>query len=147
MLISLESIGTDPALVSTNFAYPQLLEWYNASWFSKEPFAAKLVAKKGYIAPPLDGVWATAPYLHNGSVPTLEDLLNSSQRPKIWKRTFNTNDFDNKKVGWIYVALNAKTDTKTYDTSIKGYGNQGHIYGDKLSVLERTNLIEYLKTL
>lgn len=147
LLISLESIGTDPALVSTNFAYPQLLEWYNASWFSKEPFAAKLVAKKGYIAPPLDGVWATAPYLHNGSVPTLEDLLNSSQRPKIWKRTFNTNDFDSKKVGWIYVALNAKTDTKTYDTSIKGYGNQGHIYGDKLSVLERTNLIEYLKTL
>jgi hypothetical protein len=147
LLVSLESIGTDPALVSTNFAYPQLLEWYNSSWFSKEPFAAKLIAKKGYIAPPLDGVWATAPYLHNGSVPTLEDLLNSSQRPKIWKRTFNTNDYDNKKMGWNYVTLTAKTDTKTYDTSLKGYGNQGHFYGDKLSVSERTNLIEYLKTL
>jgi hypothetical protein len=147
LLVSLESIGTDPALVSTNFSYPQLLEWYNTSWFSKEPFAAKLIAKKGYIAPPLDGIWATAPYLHNGSVPTLEDLLNSSQRPKIWKRTFNFNDFDNKKVGWNYVTLTSKTDTKTYDTSIRGYGNQGHIYGDKLTVSERSSLIEYLKTL
>jgi hypothetical protein len=52
-LVSLESIGTDPALASTNFAYPQLLDWYNNSWFSKAPFAAKLVAKNGYIAPPL----------------------------------------------------------------------------------------------
>jgi hypothetical protein len=147
LLVSLESIGTDPALVSTNFAYPQLLEWYNTSWFSKEPFAAKLVAKKGYIAPPLDGVWATAPYLHNGSIPTLEDLLNSSQRPKIWKRTFKSNDFDSKKMGWNYVVLTTKSDNQTYDTSIKGYGNQGHIYGDKLSVSERTNLMEYLKTL
>ena len=147
LLVSLESIGTDPALVTTNFSYPQLLEWYNTSWFSKEPFAAKLIAKKGYIAPPLDGVWATAPYLHNGSVPTLEDLLNSSQRPKIWKRTFISDDYNFKKVGWNYVTLTSKTDTKTYDTSIKGYGNQGHIYGDKLTVLERASLIEYLKTL
>ena len=147
LLVSLENIGTDPALVSTNFAYPQLLEWYNSSWFSKEPFAARLVAKKGYIAPPLDGIWATAPYLHNGSVPTLEDLLNSSQRPKIWKRTFKSDDYDNKKIGWNYVTLTTKTDNQTYDTSIKGYGNQGHIYGDKLSVNERTALIEYLKTL
>ena len=52
-----------------------------------------------------------------------------------------------KKIGWNYVTLTTKSDTKTYDTSIKGYGNQGHIYGDKLSVSERTNLIEYLKTL
>lgn len=147
LLVSLESIGTDPALVSTNFAYPQLLDWYNSSWFSKEPFAATLVAKKGYIAPPLDGVWATAPYLHNGSVPTLEDLLNSLQRPKIWKRTFKSDDYDNKKMGWNYLTLTTKTDNQAYDTSIKGYGNQGHIYGDKLSVIDRTNLIEYLKTL
>lgn len=147
LLVALESIGTDPALVSTNFAYPQLLDWYNNSWFSKEPFAAKLIAKKGYIAPPLDGVWATAPYLHNGSVPTLEDLLNSSQRPKIWKRTFNSMDFDTKKVGWNYAILTTKTDRQAYDTSIKGYGNQGHIYGDKLTTIERGALIEYLKTL
>lgn len=147
LLVSLESIGTDPALASTNFAYPQLLDWYNSSWFSKQPFAAKLVAKKGYIAPPLDGIWATAPYLHNGSVPTLEDLLNSIARPKFWKRTFKSDDYDTKKVGWNYSTPTAKTDNQTYDTSIKGYGNQGHIYGDKLSNMERMALIEYLKTL
>jgi hypothetical protein len=147
LLVSLESIGTDPALASTNYAYPQLLDWYNNSWFSKEPYAAKLIAKKGYIAPPLDGIWATAPYLHNGSVPTLEDVLNSSQRPKIWKRTFISTDYDTKKVGWNYSTPTTKTDNQTYDTSLKGYGNQGHIYGDKLSVSERTALIEYLKTL
>ena len=147
LLVSLESIGTDPALVSTNYAYSQLLDWYNNSWFSKAPFAAKLIAKKGYIAPPLDGIWATAPYLHNGSVPTLEDLLNSSQRPKIWKRSFNSTDYDTKKVGWNYSTPLTKTDNQTYDTSLKGYGNHGHFYGDKLSVSERTALIEYLKSL
>ncbi len=147
LLVSLESVGTDPALASTNFANPQLLDWYNNSWFSKQPFAAKLVAKKGYIAPPLDGIWATAPYLHNGSVPTLEDLLNSVTRPKIWKRTFKSDDYDTKKIGWNYSTPMSKTDNETYDTSIKGYGNQGHIYGDKLSSSERTALIEYLKTL
>ncbi len=41
---------------------------------------------RGYAAPPLYGVWATAPYLHNGSVPTVEALLNSSARPEIWRR-------------------------------------------------------------
>ena len=147
LLVSLESIGTDPALASTNFAHPQLLDWYNNSWFSKAPFAAKLVAKNGYIAPPLDGVWATAPYLHNGSVPTLEELLNSAARPKIWKRTFKSDDYDTKKVGWNYSIPTTKTDNQTYDTSIKGYGNQGHIYGDKLSSTQRKALIEYLKTL
>lgn len=147
LLVSLESIGTDPALASTNYAYPQLLDWYNNSWFGKEPYAAKLIAKKGYIAPPLDGIWATAPYLHNGSIPTLEDVLNSSQRPKIWKRAFISTDYDTKKVGWNYSTPLTKTDNQTYDTSIKGYGNQGHFYGDKLSVSERTALIEYLKSL
>ncbi len=147
LLVSLESIGTDPTLASTNYANPQLLDWYNDSWFSKDPFAAKLIAKNGYIAPPLDGVWATAPYIHNGSIPTLEDLLNSSQRPKIWKRTFNSSDYDSKKIGWNYSTPTKKTDNQTYDTSIKGYGNKGHIYGDKLTILDRTDLIEYLKTL
>lgn len=41
---------------------------------------------RGYTAPPLYGVWATAPYLHNGSVPSVEALLNSDSRPEIWRR-------------------------------------------------------------
>ena len=51
--------------------------------------------------PPLDGIWATAPYLHNGSVPTLYDMLNSKPCPKIFTRSFKTGeeDYDKTKVG------------------------------------------------
>jgi len=73
--------------------------------------------------------------------------LNRATRPKIWKRTFKSDDYDTKKVGWNYSIPTTKTDNQTYDTLIKGYGNQGHIYGDKLSSSERIALIEYLKTL
>ena len=103
---------------------------------------------KGYVAPPLDGIWATAPYLHNGSVPTLDDLLKSSQRPAKWSRTFdNTADYDAVKIGWKYKVETTKSNTKTYDTTQLGYGNQGHIYGDKLTAEERKAVIEYLKTI
>jgi hypothetical protein len=64
LLVSLESIGTDPALVSTNFAYPQLLEWYNTSWFSKEPFGGKINRKKRIHRSTFG--WR----MGNGSVPT-----------------------------------------------------------------------------
>ena len=145
--VAIESIGTDAALLNANFSYSQFIDWYNGSWFAQGKFGAKLNPKKGYVAPPLDGVWATAPYLHNGSVPTLEDLLNSGQRPKYWKRSFDNSDYDNVKIGWKYSSEKSKTDNQTYDTSLNGYGNQGHIYGDKLSASDRSNLIEYLKQL
>ena len=44
----------------------------------------------GYQAPPLYGVWATAPYFHNGSVPTVEAVLDSSKRAPIWQRKLQT---------------------------------------------------------
>lgn len=44
----------------------------------------------GYQAPPLYGTWATAPYFHNGSVPTIEQVLKSSDRPAIWRRQLQT---------------------------------------------------------
>ncbi|MBL7813649.1 MAG: c-type cytochrome [Saprospiraceae bacterium] len=147
-LIDLQSIGTDRALADEYANYPQYNGWYNSSWFNQKPAAAQLLPTKGYVAPPLDGIWATAPYLHNGSVPTLEDLLNSSQRPAKWSRTFdNTADFDPVKVGWKYKIETTKADTKTYDTTQYGYGNGGHTYGDKLTSEERKAVIEYLKTL
>jgi cytochrome c5 len=147
-LIDIQTIGTDRALVDEYTQYPEYDGWYNRSWFNQKPAAAQLVPTKGYIAPPLDGVWATAPYLHNGSVPTLHDLLNSAQRPAKWSRTFdNTADYDAVKVGWKYTIETLKTNVKTYDTTQYGYGNGGHIYGDKLTIDERKALIEYLKTL
>lgn len=108
---------------------------------------ARLVPFNGYIAPPLDGIWITAPYLHNGSVPDLETLLNSKERPRYWSRDFDNPEYDYKKVGWKYSAEDSAGDTNVYNTDLPGYGNYGHRYGDKLSSTERKAIIEYLKTL
>jgi hypothetical protein len=103
----------------------------------------------------LDGIWATAPYLHNGSIPTLEHLLNSKTRPSVFTRTFRTNeaDYDRVKVGWKTISPAAGiTDSalearKIYDTGKSGRGNQGHTFGDGLTPAARGDLIEFLKSL
>jgi cytochrome c5 len=148
LLVNLETVGTDRALADEYFTYPKYHTWYNQSWFAKGTNKAELLPNKGYIAPPLDGIWATAPYLHNGSVPTLDDLLNSKQRPTMWSRTFdNTADYDAVKIGWKYTVETTKNNIKTYNTATYGYGNGGHTFGDALTADERKALIEYLKTL
>ena len=143
-LVDVELVDTDRALLNANFGYGPFVEWYNGSWFGKMPNAAKLVPGNGYVAPPLDGIWATAPYLHNGSVPTVEMLLNSSLRPGIWKKQTG---YNKTELGLNYEVLDSKKDKFSYDTSLFGYGNFGHRFGDKLSDAERTAVIEYLKTL
>ena len=147
LLVKTATVGTDPLLAQTYQTYPQHHTWYNGSWYAQGPNKAQLLPTDGYVAPPLDGIWATAPYLHNGSVPTLEDLLNSPQRPRYWKRTFDNSDYDSGKLGWHYTSEAAKTDNDTYDTTLPGYGNGGHTFGDVLSATDRKALLEYLKTL
>jgi hypothetical protein len=100
----------------------------------------------GYIAPPLDGIWITAPFLHNGSVPTLEALLNSALRPTYWSRDFDNPETDYEKVGWKYKKHDL-AEKGVYNTLLPGYGNYGHYFGDKLTGPERKALLEYLKTL
>ena len=146
-VVKLATIGTDPLLAQSYQTYPEYHTWYNTSWYAQGPHKAELQPTNGYIAPPLDGVWATAPYLHNGSVPTIEDLLNSAQRPTYWKRSFDNNDYDPDKLGWRYTAETTKKDNDTYDTTLPGYGNGGHTFGDKLSAAERRAVLEYLKGL
>lgn len=147
LLVDLDEIKTDSLLVFGNFAFGDYQDWYVDSWFSKTPNAANFTPERGYIAPPLDGIWATAPYLHNGSVPTLADLLNSPERPEFWSRTFNTSDIDYDKVGWQYTRETQGGSTSIYDTTLPGYSNSGHTYGDAFTDEQRSNLIEYLKTL
>lgn len=147
LLVELSTVGTDPSLAGLYTTHPQYHEWYNGSWFANNPAKAQLKPTSGYIAPPLDGIWATAPYLHNGSVPTLEDLLNSSQRPVFWRRSFDNSDYDQEKTGWNYETPDNKKDSQTYDTTLPGYGNKGHTFGDALTAEERKAVIEYLKTL
>jgi len=89
----------------------------------------------------------TAPFLHNGSIPTLEALLNSTKRPTYWERDFENPIYDFENVGWRY-KTHLKPGGKTvYNTDLPGYGNYGHFFGDKLNDVERKAVIEYLKTL
>ena len=127
--------------------YPEYADWFNKSWFATSAFPAFIRPQPGYVAPPLDGIWITAPYFHNGSVPTLEAVLNSSLRPRYWKRNFNDQQYDYKNIGWRYKKMRSPYTKKIYNTDIPGYGNYGHYFGDGLSNAERKAVIEYLKTL
>jgi mono/diheme cytochrome c family protein len=147
LLIPGATIQTDSALYAANYSSPQFLEWFNKSWFTMGDHPAQLVPFKGYIAPPLDGVWITAPYLHNGSVPTLEGVLNSSARPTYWSRDFDKPKYNYQSPGWVYTKEKKANGKTTYNTQLKGYRNTGHYFGDKLSAAERKAVIEYLKTL
>jgi hypothetical protein len=102
----------------------------------------------GYANQPLDGVWLRAPYLHNGSVPTLRDLLSpASERPKTFYRGYDV--YDPKNVGFL---SNMKEENGrlffAFDTALPGNGNFGHegrAYGTGLSLADKEALIEYLK--
>ena len=103
----------------------------------------------GYANSPLDGTWLRAPYLHNGSVPTLRDLLEvSAKRPAKFYRGYDV--YDQKKVGFVYdVAEEKGRKYFQYDTDEPGNSNKGHEgkrYGTELSAAEKDALVEYLKT-
>jgi mono/diheme cytochrome c family protein len=147
LLVPASIIKTDSLLYKSNYSSPQFLNWFNNSWFTTGDHPARLEPFEGYIAPPLDGVWITGPYLHNGSVPTLEAMLNSKVRPKYWSRDFDKPEIDTEKGGWKYTAHDKPGGTTVYNTDLPGYGNYGHYFGDKLTPGERKAVIEYLKTL
>ena len=148
LLIPENIIKTDSLLFKSNYQNAKFIEWFNKSWYANGDHPAKLEPFGGYVAPPLDGVWITAPYLHNASVPTLEALLNSKLRPRYWERDFENPEYDYEQVGWKYkVKDKPQNNKKVYNTDNPGYGNYGHYFGDDLSDSERKAVIEYLKTL
>jgi len=153
LVIDLETVGTDPAYARRAYAdSDRFMDWFNRSWYGE---IARARPALGYVAPPLDGIWATAPFLHNGSVPSLAALLDSSARPDYWLRDFESREFDTAAVGWRYRRLDhgkAQADDpqqrkRLYDTTRPGYSNAGHTFGDALTAGERAAVIEYLKTL
>ena len=108
-----------------------------------EALAATIKQLMAYKARPLDGVWATAPYMHNGSVPNLyEMLLPASQRSATFR--MGSTSIDPVKVG---VDSSAAGATFVYDTAKPGNRNTGHEFGAGLSDVQRWQLLEYLKTL
>lgn len=104
----------------------------------------------GYANLPLDGIWLRAPYLHNGSVPTLWDLLQPRPaRPAVYFR--GSDEYDWKKLGFKSESRTAPDGTAyfRYRTSEPGNsneGHEGHDYGTDLSDGDKWALIEYLKT-
>jgi hypothetical protein len=100
----------------------------------------------GYANHPLDGIWIRGPFLHNGSVPTLRDLLDApGQRPAAFYRGYDL--FDPVKVGFVsnVPAADGQTFTR-FDTMLPGNSNSGHSYGTALSDDEKNAIVEYLKT-
>lgn len=147
LLIPASIVQTDSALCGEIMKNKQFIDWFNNSWFVEGDDAAQLVPYNGYIAPPLDGVWATAPYMHNGSVPTVEAMLNSKVRPAYWSRDFKNPEYDYQSLGWRYKIEEKPERRRVYNTTLPGYGNHGHYFGDALTQSERAAVIEYLKTL
>jgi mono/diheme cytochrome c family protein len=156
LLIPQGTIGTDDAVSmagTTKDMGADLVAYYNASWYGEVGAYAPINA---YMAPPLDAVWATAPYLHNGSVPDVATLLDSTKRPRYWRRVdHDTTHYDPNTLGFPWEAL--ATGQKAppfgiaakdiYDTEQYSHGNRGHTFGDALTAEERRAVIEYLKTL
>jgi hypothetical protein len=132
-----------------------LLSLPKASLSAREQRLARCLSETsailGYKARPLNGIWATAPYLHNGSVPTLYDLLlPPAQRPAMFR--VGSRAFDPVKVGYV---TDERADNDflfrtrdTMDRVIDGNSTAGHDYDNaKLSDEDRKALVEYLKTL
>ncbi|TNF22411.1 MAG: hypothetical protein EP329_28615 [Deltaproteobacteria bacterium] len=140
-----EVVGTDPEYARFFAEQTDFVDWFNASWYASDG-ATHADAGVGYVAPPLDGIWATAPYFHNGSVPTLDAVLDSGRRPARWRRDFGSSDYDLERVGWPHEVTD-ETGKDVYDTTAFGFGNGGHTYGDDLGDEAREVLLEYLKTL
>jgi hypothetical protein len=138
----LEAIGTDPNRLYSFTA--QLVNRFHE--FKKEPFKFDAYRKTyGYSNTPLDGIWARAPYLHNGSVPSLWDLLQSPEkRPRVFYKGYNV--YDAEKVGFVVSGKDAERVGFKMETSLQGNGNQGHLYGTGLADDQKKALLEYLKT-
>ncbi len=100
----------------------------------------------GYVSVALDGLWLTAPYLHNGSVPYLTDLLELPEhRTKVFYRGYDV--YNPQKVGFVAEGKEAEQAGFKYDISVLANSNQGHLYGTELSADDKKALVEYLKTL
>jgi hypothetical protein len=144
-VVPIEEIGTDRSRLDS-YTY-ELLENQNTLYTGYPWRFSHFRKTNGYANMPLDGVWLRAPFLHNGSVPTLADLLEPVEnRPKQFYRGYDV--FDQLKLGFI-ADVKEENGIKFfyYDTTQPGNNNAGHLYGTALSADEKKALIEYIKKL
>jgi hypothetical protein len=100
----------------------------------------------GYLNVPLDGVWIRAPYLHNGSVPNLAEMLAPPEkRTPVFYR--GSDVYDPERMGFVSGGEEAMSKGFRFDTAEPGNSNQGHLWGTDLTPEQKRALLEYLKTL
>jgi mono/diheme cytochrome c family protein len=151
-VVPVEVVGTDAVRLTK--LTREFRDYYRKSWFGRGGEQG-YEYPTGYVAPPLDGVWASAPYFHNGSVPTVYGVLTAEARPKYFRRLGGAKEYDAKDLGLKVEALAAPASKdaapearrRVVDTTLTGLGNQGHPFGFKLNEKEKRQVIEYLKTL
>ena len=147
-VVPLEDIGTDPYRLHS--FTPQLALNLGTPYAGTDYRFRSFRKTFGYANAPMDGLWLRAPFLHNGSVPTMWDLLQpAARRPGTFWR--GNDRYDPVRLGFVAdVAEENGQEFFLYDTSIPGNGNQGHEgerYGTELPDDYKWALIEYLKTL
>ena len=151
-LIPISRIGTDPDRLRS--ITPELITATNQSKFGKY---VRVEKTNGYVAPPLDGIWCRGPYLHNGSVPTLADLLlPAAQRPISFFVGGDT-AYDLQRLGVEYTEDLASDGSRRgkkasakqfeFNTRQPANSNEGHEFSNKISAEDSVALLEYLKTL
>lgn len=153
--MALEEVGTDPVYAISGSVQGQgavefYFSFFNRSWYGKHGKSAQLQRTHvpRYAAPPLVGIWATAPYFHNASVPTLDAVLDPALRPGIFRRSLDAQSYDFERLGWPYKAVDSKgDDTGVYDATRPKYLNTGHTFAAEMTPEQRRDLLEYLKTL
>lgn len=144
-------VGTDPGRY---LGMKEFAEDLNRLQISKN-IKTVVVPQKGYVPPPLEGIWARWPYFHNNAIPNLCALLSpQSERPVSYvagKAINKETDFDQECVGYPLgdKAPEAWSKNKDYlyNTKLEGLSNSGHTAGINLSKEQKRELIEFLKTL
>lgn len=149
-IVPLAELKTDP--VRHKALPPSYRAALNQSWLSRYGKDPVLEDPAGYVAPPLDGIWASAPYFHNGSVPTLWHVLHPESRPVVWKRTVD--GYDVNRVGLevqsfprLPAPLSTVEQRRYFDTTKFGKSAAGHNYPNELDETQKRAVLEYLKTL
>lgn len=142
-VIDLAEVGTDPERLRS--FTPELATQMNTIGTGTPWRFSHFRKTNGYAGMPLDGIWLRAPYLHNGSVPTLRALLLLDERPVRFYRAYDVYDW--RGVGFVSTGPEAEKQGVEFDTALRGNGNGGHTFGRELSVQDRAALLEYLKTL
>ncbi|MFL9841688.1 c-type cytochrome [Sphingomonas sp. ST-64] len=140
-------VGTDP--LRANLFDAALVDAVNTTRYAQR---MTMRAGNGYAAPPLAGIWASAPYLHNGSVPTIAALLDPSRRPTAFMVGGHSLDFTALGLrlaadGRYPAGSRPWAGTAWIDTRKPGLSNDGHVFGSDLTEPEKRALIAFLKLL